>query len=644
MPKTPTPAPTIVAGLKQALRMHPPFAGMRESDVERLVGGARLRYFAPGETIVEPGSERPGHCYVIRQGQVRSERPAPASGVAVTRDFSAGQMFPLAAHIARRAVVSTYRAVDDTFCLAFPAALFDELLAASPVFQDFCTRQLAHLLDLSRAMLQAEYVASISGGGGGGGAATPLSALLRREPLACGPDTPVSTVLRLMEDERVGAMPVVDDERRPIGIFTRQDVIGRIVLPQRSLATPIREVMSAPVVTLPTDATAGDAATEFARTGIRHMAVVAGGRLAGVVSERDLFGLSRVSARDLASVIRRAGTAEELVRCAADIRALSLALVAQGVASRQLTAMISSLNDQLTVRVLELTARDFDLSGLALCWLGMGSEGRGEQTIATDQDNGLIFVANDEAAAPDAIRERLLPFAREVNAALDRCGYPLCKGQVMAMNPRWCASLDEWQAAFAQWIDRGDPQSLLASSIFFDFRALWGEARLADLLRENVAARAKGNPRFLKQLTDNALTNRPPLRWWGELRTTEDKSGIEGIDLKLQGSVPIVDGARIYALATGTTSTNTVTRLTEAGARRGIPGAEVQAWCSAFEYIQLLRLREQHRRAAAPVPDLDGNPNLVPLSELSDLDRRILREALRQVQSLQQRLELDYPG
>jgi CBS domain-containing protein len=213
----------------------------------------------------------------------------------------------------------------------------------------------------------------------------------------------------------------------------------------------------------------------------------------------------------------------------------------------------------------------------------------------------------------------------------------------MAMNPRWCASLDEWQAAFAQWIDRGDPQSLLAASIFFDFRALWGESRLADALRESVSARAKGNPRFLKQLADNALTNRPPLRWWGEVRTTGDKSGAEGIDLKLSGSVPIVDAARIYALATGTTATNTVARLAEAGARRGIPPAEIDGWVAAFEYIQLLRLREQHRRGES-AGDPASNPNFVALATLGDLDRRILREALRQIQTMQQRLELDYPG
>ena len=125
------------------------------------------------------------------------------------------------------------------------------------------------------------------------------------------------------------------------------------------------------------------------------------------------------------------------------------------------------------------------------------------------------------------VRERLLPFARAVNEALDRCGYPLCKGGVMAMNPRWCASLDEWRAAFWQWIDRGDPESLLASAIFFDFRSLWGEERLAALLRADIAAHAEANPRFLKQMSDNALRNRPPLNWFGELYAQADSTSAQ---------------------------------------------------------------------------------------------------------------------
>ena len=615
---------------------------MSEGDLDRIVRASELRYFAPGEAILAPAADRPAHCYVIRQGTVRGERPG-ADAASGLWELSAGEMFPLGALLARRGVTSIYRATQDTFCLAFPAAAFDALIGSSAIFQDFCTRRLAHLLDLSRAQLQATYAATLTEQRG---LATPLHALLRQAPITCRPAASIGDVLTIMEEHRIGSMPVVDAEARPLGIFTRQDVIGRVVLPQRPLAAPIAEVMSAPAITLSRDATAGDAALVMARRGIRHVVVLGDtDKVAGVVSERDLFSLQRLSVRELASAIRRAGDIPTLVQCAADIRALSHALVAQGVAAGHLTRMISSLNDQLTARILDLAAEGYDLAGVAICWLGMGSEGRSEQTIATDQDNGLIFVSREPGAAPDAIRERLLPFARAVNEALARCGYPLCKGGVMAMNPRWCASLDEWKAAFGNWIDHGDPGSLLAACIFFDFRPLWGDAQLADALRADIAQHAHANARFLKQMSDNALANRPPLGWFGELQAAADKAGVEGIDLKMSGSVPFVDAARILALARGITATGTVERLEQAAVAGGLPASEARSFCDAFEYIQLLRLREQHRRSARGSADgADGNPNLVPLAELSDLDRRILKEALRQARKIQQRLEVDYPG
>jgi CBS domain-containing protein len=633
------PAPTIVAGLRQALRPHAPFGAMADADLDHLVRHARLRYFAPGEVIQRPESERPAHCHVVKQGVVRNERPGPGGEPTPVGEILAGEMFPLGALLGHRGVTSTYRAQGDVFCLAFPAAVFDELIARSPVFRDACTRRLAYLLDLLRTQLRSEYATDVVERRG---FATPLGELVRQAAIVVAEAEPLDRALKVMEAQRIGSLPVVDAAAHPLGIFTRQDVIGRVVLPQRPLSTPIASVMSAPAIALPVTATAGDAALIMARHGIRHVIVTGpDGRVSGVVSERDLFALQRLSVRELASSIRRAADLPTLVHCAADIRALSHALVAHGVGSAMLTRLISGLNDGLTVRTIELALPQFDLSGLTLCWLGLGSEGRHEQTIATDQDNGLLFVANDEASDPQQVRERLLPFAREVNGMLDRCGYPFCKGDVMARNPRWCLSLTEWQLAFAEWIDRGDPQSLIAANIFFDFRPLWGRTELAAELRSGIAVRAMANPRFLKQMSDNALANRPPLSWRGAIAAQAD-DGQAGIDLKRQASMPMTDAARIFALAAGVIATNTRERLEEAGRKRQMAEADIRSWCDAFDYLQMLRLRTQHRRLAGEIPPA-RTPNFVPLDSLSSLDQRILNNPLRQVRKIQQRLQLDYP-
>ena len=326
---TSTPAPTVLAGIKAALRPHAPFAMMSDRDLDRLVCAAHVRYFAPQQLIALSTVARPTHAYIIKQGTVRGERASASGGAALLWELGAGDVFPIGALLANRGVTSIYRATDDAYCLEFPAAVFDSLVTESAPFADFCRRRLAYLLDLSRAALQAEYSV---GETSQLGTTTPLPRLVRKAPVTASAVTRLGDVLTTMEDQRIGSIPIVDEHGRPQGIFTRQDVIGRVVLPGRDLDTPIGSVMSAPAITLPATATAGDAAHVMAQRGIRHIVVTGdAGEVAGVVSERDLFAALRLSARELSSVLRRASDVSTLAQCAADIRALSHVLVAQGV-------------------------------------------------------------------------------------------------------------------------------------------------------------------------------------------------------------------------------------------------------------------------------------------------------------------------
>jgi CBS domain-containing protein len=374
----------------------------------------------------------------------------------------------------------------------------------------------------------------------------------------------------------------------------------------------------------------------MARHGIRHVLVIEGSQCIGVVSERDLFSVQRVGLTQISTDVRTAKQVGDLVAIAADIRALAHTMLAQGVGAEQLTQLISTLNDLLTARIIELERERFDLRGISFCWLALGSEGRVEQTLSSDQDNGIVFLASAPGAA--ATRERLLPFARAVNEALDACGFPLCKGEIMASNPKWCLTLEEWKNVFAAWIDQGDPQALLNASIFFDFRPLEGETALAEDLRRWLAAKAKATPRFLHQMAANALRNRPPLGVVRDFVLESAGEHAHTIDLKLNGTTPFVDAARIYSLAAGDMHTNTPQRLRTVAVAMHIPSAEVEAWVEAFLFVQLLKLRNQHWRQA------EGQPmhNHIDPDELNELERRILKEAFRQARKLQTRLALDY--
>lgn len=618
----------ITDNLRAPLLAHAPFAQMETAALDRLIDAADVAYFAPGEVLAAPDRGLAVTCFLIRRGRVRSERLDREGLPVATHELSEGEMFPIGALLARRAVSSRYRAVGDVFCLCLPQAAFHALLRESPVFQDFCARRMNHLLDLSRQDMQAAYVAETASQQA---MDQPLRQLLRQAPVVCEVETPLREALTAMHAAKVGSVVVIDPHRRPLGILTRSDVIGKIVLPGLALETPVFQIMSHPVHALSVEASAGDAALLLAQHGIQHLPLVEGERLAGVVSERDLFGLQRVSLKAVSRGIRQASGLPQLVHAAADIRALTRGLVAQGVGAARLTGFISALNDQLSERLLQLLAAEHDLAGIRWCWIALGSEGRHEQTISTDQDNGLIFESADADAAT-----RLHRFALAVNHGLRDCGFPLCEGGIMASNPRWCLSLDDWKALFARWIERGDPESLLHANIFFDFRPLGGDDRLAYALRHEVTARAAAHTRFLKMLADNALRLRPPLNWLGRLAEGEDGR----LDLKRQGAMPFVDAARVLALKTGVDATDTQTRLQRAGAALRLGEASVRNWLDAFHFVQRQRLRLQHRQG-----DLGrAQANRVDPEQLSEIDRRILREAFRQARKLQQRLAMAFPG
>lgn len=637
----PAPHPsTAVAEVVAALRPHAPFAAMDERDVARLARAARLVYFPPGDVVLPPGRARPEHCYVVKQGSVRGEQAGGDEPDTALFTLTAGEMFPLGALVGERAPTSTYRSAQDTFCLVFPTTEFDAVMASSPVFRDFCTRRLAYLFDAVRASVQAEYVGSVTTRHD---LAAPLRSLVRGAPVTVRPDVAIADALTLMETRHIGSVPVVDGSGRPLGMFTRHDVIGRVVLPQVSLRNAIADVMSAPAHTLALEATAADAALAMAQGGLRHLVLTeADGTVGGVVSERDLFQLHRASAREMSQALRRAHDLPTLVQCAADIRALAHALVAQGMGSGPLMKIISGLNDRLTARVIDLVRVDYDLTPVVWCWLGLGSEGRAEQTIPIDQDNALLFVPNDPDTPEGRLRDSLVPFAHAVNQALGRCGFPLCADDTMAGNARWCLSLDEWRSQFAHWIARSSDSAVRDVAIFFDFRAIAGATEYAQALQDDVAQRARAAPAFRKCLADDARRNRPPLSWTGRIAETTDDAGVEGIDVKLFGTQPIADAARVMALAAGVGATGTVARLRGAAQAEGIADKHVTTWCDTFEYLQMLRLRTQHRRLVHELPPA-ANPNLVPVARLSALDRRVLKEALRQVRKLQQHLAAGYP-
>ena len=619
---------------------HAPFNRMDQPHLLWMLERMQLGYYAKGEVIITPEQGTVQRFLVIKQGMVQGEQNvADASDADSWLELSTGECFPLGALLAHRPVASIYRAVMDTFCCELPLAAFHELLGLSAPFRDFCTRRIANLLEHSKQIIQAQYTQSASEQQS---LNSPLSSIIRRTPVTCSPQTTVRQVLERMHELRVGSMVAIDEDGRPLGILTLPDVLERIALPQIDLDQPVIGIMTAQPTSLPPQALAYEAALSMAKQGFRHILVVENEKLVGLVSEKDLFSLQRVGLGQIGQAIRYAINTEELQQAAADIRHMAHNMMAQGIAPEQLTQFISTFNDLLTVRVVELeyAASEINASPLAnrLCWMALGSEGRLEQTLSTDQDNALIFTV-PEGMTADGVRELLLPVARRINETLALCGFPLCKGEIMASNPKWCLSLEEWRSLFLNWITNGTPVALLHASIFFDFRSLHGALNLGEELRDWLSRAACDYPRFLHQMAENAMFNRPPLGMMRDFVLGKEHK----LNLKVNGITPFVDAARIFSLAAGVNHTGTTGRLRQSATHLNVPVTEVDGWINAFLFIQMLRLRH-HYEASANQAEVDTEmlDNLIDPDLLNELDRRILKEAFRQARKVQAKLAQIY--
>jgi len=616
------------------LRRHPPFDGMEADALHFVAERAALGYYPKGTTILAPEQGEPATLFIVQRGVVHLTPVGGDMGWGgAETTLGEGECFSVGALLEQRPTGSRYAAAGDTFCYQLTAADFRELLARSPRFQSFATDYLASLLRESRRLIRVHFSSTVTEQQAMNRS---LRSLIQRRPMTCRLDTPIADALRIMHEEKIGSIVIATAQGEPMGIFTRHDLVDRVVLAKTAITEPIAAVMTGAPHTVPASASAYDAALAMAHHGIRHLPVVEDGKLVGVVTERDLFALQRLSMREIRRTIARSKSVAELAEAAGDIRRLAAHMLQQGAASEQLTEIVSTLNDAVTRRLIVIERGRHGIAELNWCWLAFGSEGRYEQTLATDQDNGFIFVVV-EGRTPDEMREHFLPFAQAVNQGLDACGFPLCKGDIMAGNPQWCLSLAEWQAAFARWSDHTDPQALLNASIFFDFRPLYGSDELAEALRVSLTGLTGSNPRFLRQMAQQALQTRPPLGLLRDFHVEDVEGHPHTLDLKKSGTRIFVDAARVMALATGTTQSGTAQRLRMAGARLRMSDDEISSAIEAFFFIHMLRLKNQLSSMAGLGAHNRINPEL-----LNEVDRRILKESLRQARKLQSRLALDY--
>jgi CBS domain-containing protein len=442
-----------------------------------------------------------------------------------------------------------------------------------------------------------------------------------------------------MSKANVGSIVVSDDMGAPIGIVTDRDLRHRVIAAPLPPETAVHDVMSSPLCVIEDGRLAIEALIEMTRRGIHHLGVVESdrGRLLGMISSHDLLGLQAAHPVALAREIERAATLDALAGAASRLIDVVRGLARGGAGAIEIGQVVSELNDRVVRGSLALVVTELGREAPPpgpYSWVVAGSEGRREQTMKTDQDNGLVYADPSPADAP-AYHAYFRRLGLTMAEALSRLGFPPCAGGFMASNPRWCGPLAQWRAEIESWMAAPQPERLVAASVFCDMRTVAGDVEPGRGLGALIRERAPASPLFLRFMARDALARAPALDLLGRLAVQRRGAHRGMLDLKGSALLPITQAARVYALSLGTAETNTLDRLQVAETSGALPPAESRDLRDAYAVLSRLRLQAQlDALAAGRAPDNWIDPVMLPRT-----DRVLMKEALKAVAWLQRLME-----
>jgi CBS domain-containing protein len=452
--------------------------------------------------------------------------------------------------------------------------------------------------------------------------------MVHRNLVSARPDATVREVAQAMHEHHVSSVVIESD---PPGIITDRDLRNRVLAAGLRDTTLATEVMTSPVLTLPIDSLVFEALITMLERDIHHMPITDENCIVGMITNTDILRQQSKSPLFLPRQLQRARTLRDLRVYSEMVTATVGNLLEAGARVSDIGRVVAVAHDALTVRLLRDAETNLGPPPCPYAWLVLGSEGRYEQTLRTDQDNALVY-ANDAPAEAAAYFEAL---AEQVVEKLVECGFPHCPGNIMAINPRWRQPLDAWKDYFEQWIHTPKEEALLRVSIFFDYRRVHGTLDVESVLRPVIQSGSE-NKVFLGRLARVALRQHAPVSFFRQLVLERSGESRDLIDLKVRGTALIVDIARLFSLEARCSHTSTTARLQNCFEKSSLSKSGAEELLAAFELISLLRLRYQYQQIQAG----ETPANQVPVSWLSVLERRELKEALWAVARIQRSTEM----
>lgn len=607
-----------------------PFNVLEGGYLSRVAAAARVVDYEEGTLVFSQGQKSLNVLFLIVAGQCEEVVKDGGGGETIVSSRRQYDFFGETALLTDRPYAVTVRAAGKLTCLLIPGDIIQELMAGFPAFSGLFSTILSERL---RAQYEERAAMRTYGSSP---AESPLlrkrvSHLMTRPPVTCRTDEPVSGVAFLMAENRISSVVVVDVEGSPVGLITEKDLVSKVLTRSSWQAEKLvaELVMDDQLVSVKESDFYNQALLKMVRHQVKHLLVMDGDRLRGILTIRDLVKTRSTGSLWVTDKIESSKSLEDLEKIGVEVGSFLNALVAERASVPELFEIITELHDRLTCRVIEFCEDQMVLQGygpppVGYCWVNMGSAGRKEQTLRTDQDNAIIY--------GDGQRENERYFqimAAMVVEGLVKAGFSWCRGGTMASNSRWCRSLGQWKETVEMWANRADPEDTRSLSELLDFRGIYGNLELARGLWKHVYSTFDRPVRAVHYLAEE-LQVRVPLNIFGEFAT--EKSGPRKNEINLKTVCRhIISCVRLFAVTGGITETSTLGRLEAIRLKGVLPEEDIEFVKNSFEFLMMLRIRENLKKVSqGREPDSFINPY-----RLSKFEQSLVKNAFSAITRLQ---------
>ena len=629
---------TISHRVADFLKGFPPFSFLHQKDLEKLSEQISIVYKDKDAVIFAENEETHDSFYVVHKGAVALKK---SQKNAVLDMCDEGDIFGLRPLLAQENYIMEAVAHEETILYAIPIAVFKPYALENRTVGNFLIESYASntrnpYSDIHKDKLYGDDLLHENNSERDSFDLQPIK--YSKKIVTCGPSTTARDIAKIMTKKKVGAILIVD-EMLPIGIITDKDLRNKIVTGDYSILTTAETIMTKPVITYPKKMTVTEAQMAMMKSNISYLCLTKDGTIntkaVGILSKHDVMVALGNNPAVLIKALKRTKKAKEIKPIRARIMQLLQGYLDQNIPMTLISKIITELNEACTTRVIEISLEKMSSPPpVIFAWLALGSQGRSEQMLHTDQDNAIVY-ENVSEVFREETKVYFLKFAALVNKGLFEIGYDYCPAEMMASNPKWCMSLEEWKNQVHHWITNPGKNEVLLSFIFFDYSLTYGDAAIVDELSESIFENVKANPIFYVHLVSGALQSPSPTGFFRQFLVEQDGANKDHFDIKRRALMPLTDAARVLILSHSVKSISNTAERFEKLAELEPNNRELYLSCS-YSFKALLKFRTKQGLLH------HDSGQFIALESLSKMEKIKLKRTFKTIKELQELISIRF--